>query len=92
MVMAPKPIPVDDETTLSAMLDEATARPFRLERDGVVYRLVREDADPWAGYDPERVRVGLRRFAGSISAEDAERMMAMVYRAREEGTRPSTRP
>jgi len=92
MVTDSKLIHVDDETKLTAILDEAAAKVIRLERDGVVYRLVREDADPWAGYDPERVRAGLRRFAGSISAEDAERMKAAVYRAREEGTRPSSRP
>lgn len=92
MATYPKPIPVDEATKLTAILDEAAANPVRLERDGVVYRVVREDADPWAGYDPEQVRAGLRRFAGSITAEDAERLKALVYRAREEGTRPSTRP
>lgn len=92
MVTYPKPIPVDDETKLTTILDEAEANPVRLERDGVVYRVVREDADPWADYDPERVREGLRRFAGMITPEEAERMKALVYRAREEGTRPLRRP
>lgn len=92
MIASPKPILVDDETTLSAMLAAAAANPVRLEHNGVVYRLVREDADLWAGYDPERVRAGLRRFAGSIAAEDAERMKAAVYRALAEGSRPSSRP
>jgi hypothetical protein len=83
----PKLITVDDETMLSAILDEAASNPVRLERDGVVFRLVREDADPWTGYDPEHVRAGLRSFAGTITPEEAERMKALIYRAREEGTR-----
>ncbi len=92
MVTQPKPILVDDETKLTAILDEAASSPVRLERAGVIYRVVREDVDPWADYRPERLRAGLRRFAGSISYEDAERMKASVYRARKEGTRPSRRP
>ncbi len=92
VVTQPRPILVNDETRLTAILDEAASRPVRLEREGVIYRVVREDMDPWAGYDPERVRSGLRRFAGSVSVEAAERMKASVYRAREDGTRPSTHP
>ena len=88
----PKPIPVDDETKLTAILDEAASHPIRLEHDGVMYRLVREDADPWVDYDPERVRASLRRFAGMITPEEGERMKALVARARDEGTRPLTRP
>lgn len=92
MVTLPKLIPIDDETKLTAILGEAASHPIRLEHDGVVYRLVREDADPWVDYDPERVRAGLRRFAGMITPEEGERMKALVARAREEGTRPVTRP
>ncbi len=92
MVTQPKPILVDDETKLTAILDEAASSPVRLDRAGVIYRVVREDLDPWVDYQPERLRAGLRRFAGSVSVEAAERMKASVYRAREDGTRPSTRP
>jgi hypothetical protein len=38
------------------------------------------------------VSAGLRRFAGLISREGAERLKADLYRAREEGTRPLDRP
>jgi hypothetical protein len=86
----PDPISVGDDTNLPRLLDEATAAPVRLERNGVVYRLTRED-DIWAGYDPERVREGLRLYAGSWSDIDAEALKAYIYRGREEGSRPLDR-
>ncbi len=44
--------------------------------------------DPWADYDPGRVRTVLRKFAGFLSEDEAERRIAAIYRAREEGSRP----
>ncbi len=83
-------ITVEPDSELARALDEAAV--IVLERNGVRYRLSREDADPWANYDPAKVRAGLRRFAGLITPEDAERLKADIYRAREEGTRPLDRP
>jgi hypothetical protein len=88
----PDPIVVGDETDLSRLLDAATSAPIRLERNGIVYRLEREENDIWADYDPEKVREGLRLYAGSWSDMDAEALKAYVYRGREEGTRPLDRP
>ncbi|MEA2595786.1 MAG: hypothetical protein QOF01_2255 [Thermomicrobiales bacterium] len=94
MVATRKPITVSDESNLTELLDEAAVEPVLLEKDGVLYRLSRADevADIWAGYDPERVRAGLSAMSGIITAEEAERMKALVYRGREEGTRPPDRP
>jgi hypothetical protein len=92
MMTVPKPIPVTEATTLTDVLDKAAGTPVRLERNGVVFRVSREEADPWAGYDPERVRAGLREVAGLITPEEAARMKELVYRGREEGTRPLDRP
>jgi hypothetical protein len=94
MVAAHRPIKVTDERDLVQPLDRAVAEPVLLERDGIVYRLSRADEidDIWEGYDPERVRAGLRAMSGNITADDAERMKALVYRGREEGTRPPDRP
>ena len=87
-------IRITETTDWPRLLDEAASAPVRLERDGVVFRLAREaeEEDIWAGYDPERVREGLRLFAGMITPEEAERMKELVYRGREEGTRPIDRP
>jgi hypothetical protein len=92
MVEATKPIPVTAATDWPQVLADAASAPVRLEHAGVVYRLSREDEGVWAGYDPELLRDGLRRSAGMITPEDAERMKALVYRGREEGTRPLDRP
>ena len=93
MATATDTIKVTESTDWPRLLDEAASAPVRLERDGVVYRLTREeDDDIWAGYDPERVREGLRLFAGTLTPEEGERLKALIYRAREEGTRPIDRP
>ena len=87
-----KTIKVTPETSVGHLLDEADAAPVVLEANGTRYRLVREPDDPWTSYDPERVRAGLRRFAGTLSLEEGERIKALIYRGREEGTRPLDRP
>jgi hypothetical protein len=87
-----EPIAVGEATNLNELLDEATSAPVRLKRNGIVYRLEREEDDTWAGYDPERVREGLRIYAGTLTPEEGERLKAQIYRAREEGTRPLNRP
>jgi hypothetical protein len=46
----------------------------------------------WARYDPEKVKATLDKMAGTLTPEEAERRIAEIHRAREEGTRPSTRP
>ena len=92
MANAPKTIQVTAETSLGSVLVEATAAPVLIEANGVVYRLSREPEDSWAGYDPEKVRAGLRRFAGTLSPEEGERIKTLIYRGREEGTRPLERP
>ena len=91
MATAYKTIQVTEETGLPALLDDAAKAPVILERGGERFRLSRAD-DLFAGYDPERVRDGLRRFAGTIGAEEGERLKALVSRGREEGTRPPDRP
>ena len=87
-----KTIKVTADTNLGSLLTEATDMPVLLEANGVVYRLSRESEDLWAGYDPERVRAGVRKFAGMIRPEDAERLQVTIYQGREEGTGPLGRP
>lgn len=92
MAKEPKTISVRPEGELAELLEEAGDAPLLLEKNGVRYRLDREGRVPAARYDPAATRAGLRAAAGSISVEDAERLKALIYRGREEGTRPAERP
>jgi hypothetical protein len=85
-------IHVPDGSELARLLQEADETGLRLEQNGVMYRVTREDEDPWARYDPEAVRAGMEAGAGAITPEEAEELKAYVYRGREEGTRPANRP
>ena len=52
-------------------------------------------ADPhhiWAGYDQDAAPQALRQHAGSLAECDADRLIEQIYRARESGSRPATRP
>lgn len=91
MATTPKTIRVTATTGLPELLREAAETPVILERGDERFRLSRAD-DRSAAYDPDKVRAGLRKFAGLISPEDAERLKASIYRGRDEGTRPLERP
>ena len=84
-------IRVTAETDWPALLDDAAEEPIILERGRERFRLSRVD-DLFSDYDPERVRDGLRRYAGTITTEEAERLRDIVYQGREDGTRPIDRP
>jgi hypothetical protein len=54
--------------------------------------VIREAEDPWATYDPAKLRAGLKKVAGLLSPEEGDHIIETIYRGREEGTRPITRP
>lgn len=85
-------ITVDPESELGRALEHVEESPLVLVRNGFRYRVTRDPDDPWANYDPERFLEGLREIAGTISPEEGERMKELVYRGREEGSRPISRP
>jgi hypothetical protein len=85
-------IVIDPDSELGRALDETDGEPVVLLRNGTRFRVTRDPDDPWANYDPERVRDGLRKFAGMLTREEGERIKELIYRGREEGTRPITRP
>jgi hypothetical protein len=92
MAIETRTITIDPESELGKALAEADDTPVVLALDGVRFRVSRSDDDPWANYDPQRLRDGLRKIAGLITPEEAERLKEMIYRGREEGTRPIDRP
>ncbi|GIW03749.1 MAG: hypothetical protein KatS3mg059_0369 [Thermomicrobiales bacterium] len=87
-----KVIHVTPETKLGDLLDEAESIPVRVERGGVIYLLIREADDPWASYDPERLRAKVRQYSGILTLGEGDRLKAQIYHAREAGTRPTDRP
>jgi hypothetical protein len=87
-------IEVTDETDWPRLLDEAAAGSVLVERNGVIFRIVREDEDIAAGYDPdpEQTRTMLATVAGRWAHLDVDKMIEDVYAARRAGTRSPDRP
>ncbi len=89
-------IRVPEDSEIARLLRDAPAsgEPLRIEVGETAYTVRREvdDFDArtgiWEGYDPEQVRAGIEAAAGSWSDVDGEALKEMIYRAREEGTRP----
>jgi hypothetical protein len=90
--MVAKTIEVEPDGEVARVLDAAVSEPVVLVKNGVRFRVSVEretdvNPDPWANYDPERVREGMRKAAGVISPEEAERIIENIYRWRREGSR-----
>ncbi len=87
-------VKVTSESDPHALLDEAKEAPVLLEREGVIYRLGREDEQDSIDYepDPERVRRMLDATVGSWADLDIDEVIRGVYEAREAGSRPPDRP
>ena len=92
MSKEPLTITIDPDSDLGRALDATNEEPVVLVRAGARFRVTREATDPWATYDPAKLRAGPKQVAGLLSPEDGERIIQDIYRGREEGTRPITRP
>lgn len=61
-------------------------QPVRVERDGEIYRLEREQPhDIWQRYDPEKVRQALKASAGALKGVDRNELLEDIYAQREQG-------
>jgi hypothetical protein len=85
-------IELNPESELARVLAAAGETTVVLISNGSRYLVSRADEDLWKDYDPERVRAALREAAGTLTQEEAEELKELVYRGREEGTRPLDRP
>ena len=88
-------IKVAPGSELAQLLEDAGHEPVLLEQDGTLYRLQRLEPEfnqDWKGYDAETIRAALDTYGGSWRGVDAEALKALIYRAREEGSRPPDRP
>jgi hypothetical protein len=92
MAREPKKIKVTAETALTPLLEAAAAAPLLLEKDGEVFRLDRLEKESdagWADYEPDKVHAAIDTYAGIWADRDADAMIARIYRARAEGSRPT---
>ena len=92
MGRAPLTITIDPDSELGRALEEANLDAVVLVRGRARFRVTRETEDPWAHYDPASLRAGLKKVAGLLSPEEGDRIIETIYRGREEGTRPISRP
>ena len=92
MSTGPRTITIDPDSELGRALEASEESPIILVRDGARFRVTRDPDDPWASYDPAAFLEGLYAIAGTLSPAEGERMKELIYRGREEGTRPLTRP
>lgn len=90
MTNAAKTIHIDGDTSLAEVLAEADGAPVRLTTGDAVYRVTREEAD--ASLRVETIEAAVDATRGSWSDLDTEAIIDDIYRARDEGTRPATRP
>jgi hypothetical protein len=91
MLREPRTITVDPDSELGRLLDEASKMPLILEKDGTRYLLSREE-ESWPTISNEEYQRILDETIGTLSEEEAEHMLATIYRAREEGSRPVDQP
>jgi hypothetical protein len=84
-------IHLPDDSELARLLEQTNDTSVRVEMNGVVYRVTRDD-DPWARYDPDAVSAAVKASVGLLTPDEGEALKAYVYHAREEGSRPADRP
>ncbi len=89
MLHEPKTIRVPEGSELARALDAAETTPVRLEKDGVVFRVEREGT---RALDHATALAAIDAAAGSWADLDVDAVIAYIYRAREEGSRPANRP
>jgi hypothetical protein len=92
MSKEPLTITIDPDSELGRALDERGDEPVVLVRGTSRFRVTRDPDDPWAHYDPAKLRASLQKVADLFTPEDGDRIIATIYRGREEGTWPLSRP
>ncbi len=92
MAAEPTPISVPADSELGRLLDDAVKHNRVLEANGVRYRVIRDDISIWSDYDPDAVSEAVAATAGTWSDVNPDELSAALYRARDAGSRPATRP
>lgn len=82
-------ITLDPGSELAIALNEADEKPVVLVSNGARFKVSRAEDDFRDDYDPKAFREALRAAAGTFTPEEGERLKELIYRGREEGTKPS---
>ncbi len=82
MAAALKTITVEPDSEVAQVLDQATEEPILIETRGARFRVVREREDPFANYDPERVRSALDAMFGTLKGIDVDAFLAELREQR----------
>jgi hypothetical protein len=90
-------IHVEPGSEIDRLLDEASDGPIELVRNGTRFRLDQAPVsaapdDIWAGYNPDVAIAGMEAAFGSWADVDVDALKDQLRRARDEGSRPITRP
>ncbi|GEM_PF-2336899 len=81
--MAKELYTVNPDDDLARRLAEAAGQPVIIEANGVRYRI--EPEDPFAFYDPEKMRAAIDAGAGAFTGMDVEQFLAEIREARGHG-------
>lgn len=81
--MKTQSIKLNPEDELAQRLDEVAGQPVVIEHNGVRYRI--EPEDPFAFYDPEKMRAAIHAGAGAFKGIDREQFLADIREARGHG-------
>jgi hypothetical protein len=79
-----KTIAVEPDSELDRLLESLHEETVLLVRSGVRYRLAREDEDPFANYDPKRVRAALDRAFGTLKGVNVPELLEELRAQREQ--------
>lgn len=90
MSKAARTIHLDPDSKLARVLAESDKTRVLLDANGERFRVIGITNDLFAEYDSDTVLTGLQTVDGSLSPAACERRKEMIYRGREEGTRPMT--
>jgi len=90
MANEPRIIHIDEASELARLLAEADSAPLRLTAGSASYRVIREDTS--APADAAGFNATLDKLTGAWADLDTDKMIEDLYTAREEGSRPATRP
>lgn len=90
--MQAQTIKLDPNDELARRLSQKDAAPVFVEANGVRFRVIRDMPeinladDPFAVYDAEKVRAGLKASAGAFRGIDTNALKREVWEAREQDT------